>query len=242
MIEIRKISKAFGKETVLNAVSLTINKGEVISLLGSSGSGKTTLLKIIAGMEQQDSGEIFFNENEISNWSPQQRQCIYLYQEALLFPHLNVFENIAFGLRLQKTHASLIDEKVNQMLQFLGIESHAKKMANQLSGGQKQRVSFGRAMVIEPKLLLLDEPFGALDSQTRNSMQELFKSLVNKTNTTALFVTHDSKEAIIIGDSVGKISNGNLIQFESIEQFINDSDSGVLEEINFWKKYHNQTI
>ncbi|MFT7351753.1 MAG: ABC-type Fe3+/spermidine/putrescine transport system ATPase subunit [Flavobacterium sp.] len=239
MIEIRKINKAFGKENILNNVCLTINQGEVISLVGSSGSGKTTLLKIIAGIEKQDSGEIFLNQNEISNWSPQKRHCIYLYQEALLFPHLNVFENIAFGLRLQKMNSSIIDQKVNQMLEFLGIENHAKKMSNQLSGGQKQRVSFGRAMVIEPKLLLLDEPFGALDAQTRNNMQELFKSLVKKTNTTALFVTHDIKEAIKIGDSVGKISKGNLFQFNSIEQFINDSESGVLEEINFWKKYQN---
>jgi ABC-type Fe3+/spermidine/putrescine transport system ATPase subunit len=239
MIEIRKINKAFGKENILNNVCLTINQGEVISLVGSSGSGKTTLLKIIAGIEKQDSGEIFLNQNEISNWSLQKRHCIYLYQEALLFPHLNVFENIAFGLRLQKMNSSIIDQKVNQMLEFLGIENHAKKMSNQLSGGQKQRVSFGRAMVIEPKLLLLDEPFGALDAQTRNNMQELFKSLVKKTNTTALFVTHDIKEAIKIGDSVGKISQGNLFQFNSIEQFINDSESGVLEEINFWKKYQN---
>ena len=239
MIEIRKINKTFGKEAILNNVNLTINKGEVISLLGSSGSGKTTLLKIIAGIEKQDSGEIFLNNNEISNWNPQQRHCIYLYQEALLFPHLNVFENIAFGLRLQKINSTIIDEKVKQMLEFLGIENHANKMSNQLSGGQKQRVSFGRAMVIEPKLLLLDEPFGALDAQTRNSMQDLFKTLVEKTNTTALFVTHDIKEAIKIGDSVGKISKGNLFQFDSTEHFIKDSDSGVLEEINFWKKYQN---
>lgn len=239
MIEIRKINKAFGKENILNNVCLTINQGEVISLVGSSGSGKTTLLKIIAGIEKQDSGEIFLNQNEISNWGPQQRHCIYLYQEALLFPHLNVFENIAFGLRLQKMNSSIIDEKVNQIIELLGIEDHAKKMSDQLSGGQKQRVSFGRAMVIEPKLLLLDEPFGALDAQTRNNMQELFKSLVEKTNTTALFVTHDIKEAVKIGDSVGKISKGNLFQFKSIEQFINDSESGVLEEINFWKKYQN---
>lgn len=238
ILEIKNLNKNFGKETILSSVSLTLERGKIMSLLGSSGSGKTTLLKIIAGLEQQDSGMVFLNENEISALQPQNRNIVYLYQEALLFPHLNVFENIAFGMRLRKKSESEINEKVTKMLSMLSMTEHGKKMTNQLSGGQRQRVSFGRAMIVEPKLLLLDEPFGALDNKTRSQMQRLFKILVAEMKISALFVTHDIKEAITMGDSIGKIKKGKLRQFDTIKDFVADEESGVQNEINFWKKYN----
>ncbi|PKP43938.1 MAG: sulfate ABC transporter ATP-binding protein [Bacteroidetes bacterium HGW-Bacteroidetes-13] len=235
LLHIQNLSKTFGNERVLADVNLHLAQHKVLSLLGSSGSGKTTLLKIIAGLEQPSSGEIFLNETEISQQPPQNRNIVYLYQEALLFPHFNVYENIAFGLRLKKQSNQAIKEKVQQMLHYLDIEKHAEKMPNQLSGGQKQRVSFGRAMVVEPKLLLLDEPFGALDSNTRQKMQSLFIKLVEQLKISALFVTHDLKEAIIMGDSIGKIQKGKLIQYESKQAFFEDETSGVKNEVDFWK-------
>jgi putrescine transport system ATP-binding protein len=235
LLHIQNLSKSFGNERVLTDVSLHLAQHKVLSLLGSSGSGKTTLLKIIAGLEQPSSGKIFLNQTEISQQPPQNRNIVYLYQEALLFPHFNVFENIAFGLRLKKQSNQEIKEKVQQMLHYLDIEKHAEKMPNQLSGGQKQRVSFGRAMVVEPKLLLLDEPFGALDSNTRQKMQSLFKKLAEQLKISALFVTHDLKESIIMGDNIGKIQKGKLIQYESKQAFFEDETSGVKNEVDFWK-------
>lgn len=235
LLHIKNLSKSFGNESVLADVNLHLQQNKVLSLLGSSGSGKTTLLKIIAGLEHQSSGEIFLNETEISRQPPQNRNIVYLYQEALLFPHLNVFENIAFGLRTRKQNNSEINDKVAQMLRYLDLKKHADKMPDQLSGGQKQRVSFGRAMVVEPKLLLLDEPFGALDSNTRQKMQLLFKDLAAEFKLSALFVTHDLKEAIIMGDGIGKIQKGKLLQYESKQAFFDDETSGVKNEVDFWK-------
>ncbi|PKP26920.1 MAG: sulfate ABC transporter ATP-binding protein [Bacteroidetes bacterium HGW-Bacteroidetes-2] len=240
-LTIQHLYKTFGKETVLQDINLTLDKNTVLSLLGSSGSGKTTLLKIIAGIETADKGNIFLEGNNISDQKPQERHIVYLYQEALLFPHLNAFENIAFGLRLQKMNESLITEKVHLMLKNIEMTKHAKKMPPQLSGGQKQRISFGRAMIIEPKLLLLDEPFGALDASTRSKMQELFKTLAHNMNLSALFVTHDLKEAIVMGDQIGKIQKGQLVQYETKNEFFNDAFSGVQKEIDFWKSIGQNT-
>ena len=238
-LDIQGIYKKFGKDSILTDVNLHLKKNTVLSLLGSSGSGKTTLLKIIAGLETQDKGEILLYGKNINRQKPQQRNIVYLYQEALLFPHLNAFENVAFGLRLKKLKESVIKEKVDLMLKNLGMTNHASKMPSQLSGGQRQRISFGRAMVIEPELLLLDEPFGALDSSTRGKMQELFKSLAHAMQISALFVTHDLKEAIVMGDQIGKIKKGELLQYETKKDFFNDEHSEVHKEIDFWTNIKN---
>ena len=238
-LDIQGIYKKFGKDSILTDVNLHLKKNTVLSLLGSSGSGKTTLLKIIAGLETQDKGEILLYGKNINRQKPQQRNIVYLYQEALLFPHLDAFENVAFGLRLKKLKESVIKEKVDLMLKNLGMTNHASKMPSQLSGGQRQRISFGRAMVIEPELLLLDEPFGALDSSTRGKMQELFKSLAHAMQISALFVTHDLKEAIVMGDQIGKIKKGELLQYETKKDFFNDEHSEVHKEIDFWTKIKN---
>lgn len=236
-LEITNLDKSFGKSEILKDINLKLEQHHVLSLLGSSGSGKTTLLKIIAGLEQQDNGEILLKSEEISQIKPQRRNIVYLYQESLLFPHLNAFENIAFGMKIQKKDKAEIDEKVHSMFDKLGMQGHKKKMANELSGGQRQRVSFGRAMVIEPSLLLLDEPFGALDTITRQKMQELFKEMAAAMQTTAIFVTHDLKEAIIMADDIGKITHGTLTQYDNLEQFAADAASGVEREAAFWKQF-----
>ena len=238
-LDIQGIYKKFGKDSILTDVNLHLEKNMVLSLLGSSGSGKTTLLKIIAGLETQDKGDILLYGKNINRQKPQQRNIVYLYQEALLFPHLDAFENVAFGLRLKKLKESVIKEKVDLMLKNLGMTNHASKMPSQLSGGQRQRISFGRAMVIEPELLLLDEPFGALDSSTRGKMQELFKSLAHAMQISALFVTHDLKEAIVMGDQIGKIKKGELLQYETKKDFFNDEHSEVHKEIDFWTNIKN---
>jgi putrescine transport system ATP-binding protein len=238
-LDIQGVYKKFGKDSILTDVNLHLEKNTVLSLLGSSGSGKTTLLKIIAGLETQDKGEILLYGKNINRQKPQQRNIVYLYQEALLFPHLDAFENVAFGLRLKKLKESVIKEKVDLMLKNLGMTNHASKMPSQLSGGQRQRISFGRAMVIEPELLLLDEPFGALDSSTRGKMQELFKSLAHAMQISALFVTHDLKEAIVMGDQIGKIKKGELLQYETKKDFFNDEHSEVHKEIDFWTNIKN---
>lgn len=236
LLHIENLSKSFGNERVLTDVNLHLAQNKVLSLLGSSGSGKTTLLKIIAGLEAADGGNIFSQGEEISAQKPQQRNMVYLYQEALLFPHLTVYENVAFGLRIRQKDTLKIDQKVREMLTITEMEEHAHKMPQQLSGGQKQRVAFARAVVIEPKLLLLDEPFGALDAQTRQLMQQLFLNLTQTLGLSALFVTHDLKEAILMGDQIGKIDKGRLKLYPDKAAFFEDAASGVQEEIDFWKE------
>jgi putrescine transport system ATP-binding protein len=236
-LDIQSLQKSFGRERVLEDVNLQLKDHSTLSLVGASGSGKTTLLKIIAGLEKADGGKVILDGQPMNKLPPQERKIVYLYQDALLFPHLSAFENLAFGLRLQK--AKNINKIVENMLVRIGMEEHAQKMPNQLSGGQKQRIAFGRALVIKPRLLLLDEPFGALDPQIRQHMQKLFKNLMAEDELSAMFVTHDIKEAIIIGNDIAKIEKGNVQQYKTKQDFFNDEKSGVKEEIEFWKTINN---
>lgn len=236
ILDVQNLAKHFGREQVLTDIRLSLVRGKVLSVLGASGSGKTTLLKIIAGLETAHSGKIFSEGVEITLQKPQQRNMVYLYQEALLFPHLTVYENVAFGLRIRQTEAECVNRKVQEMLSITEMDDHAHKMPEQLSGGQKQRVAFARAVIIEPKLLLLDEPFGALDAQTRQLMQQLFLSMVQKLGLTAVLVTHDLKEAILTGDQIGKIEKGRLKIYLDKTSFFEDATSGVKDEIDFWRK------
>ena len=233
-LRVENISKNYGSRHVLQQISVQVKANTTISILGKSGCGKSTLLKIIAGIEKEDNGQIFLNETNITSQKPNERNIVYLFQEALLFPHLNVFENIAFGLRIRKEGANIIKQKVNVLLQQLGIEKEATKMPHEISGGQKQRVAFGRALIINPPLLLLDEPFSSLDVETRANMQQLYKSIAELYNITALFVTHDLKEALIMGDSIGYMENSSLQIYENRQDFITDLKTGVANEINFW--------
>ena len=241
MLQVTDIEKKFKNESVLKGVSFNLNEGTTLSILGKSGCGKTTLLKIIAGLEDANSGNIQLSNEVINDIAPNKRGVVYLYQESLLFPHLNVWENIAFGLRLKKELSEdEIKERVQKMIADLDLEAHATKMPEQLSGGQKQRVSFGRALIINPKLLLLDEPFGNLDTETRGSMQLLFKQVAKQYNITAVFVTHDLKEAVLMGDELGYMSGGKLKVYKSRAEFMQDDATGIKQEMEFWGELTKQ--
>lgn len=233
-LELKNISKQFEQKPVLTAVDLQLQDNQVMSVLGKSGSGKTSLLKIIAGLEEADTGNILLNDTSIISQKPNERHIVYLFQEALLFPHLNVFDNVAFGLQAQKLKATEIEKRVKAILKEIDLSSHSSKFPQQLSGGEKQRVAFARAIIVQPQVLLLDEPFGALDVDTRETMQKLFLNLMRSYGIAALFVTHDLKEALIIGDQIAKIEQGHLKTYTSQSEFIQDEQSGVKEEIDFW--------
>ncbi|MBK6264107.1 ABC transporter ATP-binding protein [Marivirga sp. S37H4] len=233
-LEVKNIVKSFGSEQIIKELNFTLNAQNTMSILGKSGCGKTSMLKIIGGLLSPDAGEIILNGINVANQSPKHRKIVYLYQEDLLFPHLNVFENIAFGLRLKKLPENEIIQKVNSIIASLELEDQSGKMPHQLSGGQRQRVSFGRAIIINPALLLLDEPFGSLDAGTRQRMQELFKKLTKEFDITSLFVTHDLKEAILMGDQIAFMQKGRLKVYQDKTEFINDKETGVQDEIGFW--------
>ena len=233
-LSIRALSKSFGSDVILKQLSVDIKEGTTLSILGKSGCGKTTFLKILAGLESLDHGSVYLQEVDISHLPPQKRGVVYLYQEPLLFPHLNVFDNIAFGLRIKKLGNRVIEDRVGGLVNDLGLSQHIRKMPNQLSGGQKQRVAFGRAIIVNPSLLLLDEPFASLDVETRASMQQLFKSLSSQFGITSIFVTHDLKEALLMGDEIAYMKQGHLTTYSSKQSFIKDPSVGVLDEIAFW--------
>ncbi|MEO0638481.1 MAG: ABC transporter ATP-binding protein [Bacteroidota bacterium] len=240
MLKVEALQKSFGKETVLSQLSFSLPSESVMSILGRSGSGKTTLLRILAGLERASSGQIFLENQEISHWTPQERNIVYLYQEPLLFPHLNVFENLAFGLRIRKNDPAFIRDHVHQMLTDLGLEGQDKKMPHQISGGQRQRVNFGRAIIIEPRVLLLDEPFGALDVETRHKMQELFQELKVRHKMTAIFVTHDLKEAMLMGQQLAYMQQGYLKIYSDRSEFLTDPSTEAGREIQFWEKMREE--
>ena len=233
-LQLTDISKAYSKEAVLQNISFGLPAHGTLSVLGKSGCGKSTLLKIIAGIEAPDAGTVALDQTDITRKNPNERNIVYLFQEPLLFPNMNVFENIAFGLRIRKIKEQELIKKVNEMGESLQVADQLKKMPHQLSGGQKQRVAFGRALIINPPLILLDEPFSSLDVETRSTMQQLYKSMAERYNITALFVTHDLKEALLMGDQVAYMENGLLQIFTDKKTFINDPRTGVLNEVQFW--------
>jgi len=233
-LEVQGLKKTFGQETVLDDIALRVPRNSILSILGRSGSGKTTLLKVIAGLVKPDGGEILLDGQRVTDVSPQQRNMVYLYQEPLLFPHMNVFENVAFGLHIRKVRNPELRARTHRMLSELGLGEHARKTVKQLSGGQRQRVAFGRALIIKPSVLLLDEPFGALDSETRSKMQKLLKRVMREFQMTAIFVTHDLKEALVMGDQIGLMSAGGLECYPDMNAFLSTAHSGLDEEIAFW--------
>ena len=234
-LEAIDIRKSFGTEKVLHNMNLRLAEHEMLSILGRSGSGKTTLLKILAGLELPDGGRVLLEGKDMGRVPPNRRDMVYLYQEPLLFPHLNVFENVAFGLRLRRVPEQDIRKRVQEMLDNLELPEQSRKMPQQLSGGQRQRVAFGRALIINPKVLLLDEPFGALDAETRASMQQLLKRIAEDFSITALFVTHALKEALLMGDRIGLMQEGKLKVYDNKKAFIDDADTGVQDELAFWR-------
>ena len=214
-LELKEIKKSFTEgEAVLDNISLEISKGEFITLLGSSGCGKTTTLRIIAGLEQPDAGSVWLDGREVTGLEPNQRDVNTVFQNYALFPHMNVAENIGYGLKLKKVPKSEIRKKVSQMLELVQLEGYEKRKPSELSGGQKQRVAIARALVNNPKVLLLDEPLGALDLQLRRAMQIELKHLQKKLGITFIYVTHDQEEALTMSDRIAVMHDGILEQLD----------------------------
>jgi spermidine/putrescine transport system ATP-binding protein len=206
------ICKSFGDFRVLNNVDLTIKKGEFFSLLGPSGCGKTTLLRIIAGFEQPDKGTLTLGGDNVLSLPPNKRQTNTVFQSYALFPHLTVFENVAFSPRLKGAASSEIKNKVNEYLQLVRLEGHAAKKPNQLSGGQKQRVAIARALINEPRVLLLDEPLSALDAKLRQHMLIELDRIHDEIGITFIYVTHDQQEALSVSDRLAVMNQGDILQ------------------------------
>ena len=211
-VGIKEISKSFGDFKVLNAVNLEIQKGEFFSLLGPSGCGKTTLLRIIAGFETPDVGVVTFDGADILPLPPDRRQANTVFQNYALFPHLTVFENVAFSLRLKKLQKNEVNSRVTEYLKLVQLEGHAHKKPNQLSGGQKQRVAIARALINEPRVLLLDEPLSALDAKLRQHMLIELDQIHDKIGITFIYVTHDQQEALSVSDRIAVMNQGNVLQ------------------------------
>ncbi|MBS1913594.1 MAG: ABC transporter ATP-binding protein [Bacteroidetes bacterium] len=234
ILSVENISKSYGPHAVLHDVSLAVAERETLAILGRSGCGKTTLLKIVAGLVDADAGSLCLRGAAIGDTPIERRNVVYIYQEPLLFPHLTVFENIAFGLRLRRKPAAEVERAVATMMDELELAGHGAKLPSQLSGGQRQRVAFGRAIIVKPDVLLLDEPFSSLDTETRASMQALFRSLVRAHGVASIFVTHDLKEAILIGDAIAYMQEGRLVTFGTKAEFIAHPEFGARREIEFW--------
>ena len=209
IIEIKNVSKTYGDNTVLNNLSLNIRKNEFLTLLGPSGCGKTTTLKILAGFENSDIGKVLFNDEDISALPPYKRQLNTVFQKYALFPHMNVYENE-------------IDKKVSEMLKLVALEGFEKRSIDSLSGGQQQRVAIARALVNEPKVLLLDEPLGALDLKLRKEMQSELKRIQQRLGITFIFVTHDQEEALTMSDTIVVMNKGIIQQMGSPEDIYNE--------------------
>jgi spermidine/putrescine ABC transporter ATP-binding subunit len=215
LLSIRNVVKGFGNRAVLCGITLDIDSGEFLTILGESGSGKTTLLRLIAGFERPDSGEIWMAEERIDELAPYNRHVNTVFQSYALFPHLSVFENIAYGLRVQSTPKLEIPKRVEQALAMVKMSDFAKSQPSRLSGGQQQRVALARALVNRPKVLLLDEPLSALDANLRRQMQTELKSLQREVGITFIFVTHDQEEAMALSDRIALLRAGNLEQVAS---------------------------
>ena len=221
-LELKEIKKSFTEgEAVLDNISLEISKGEFVTLLGSSGCGKTTTLRIIAGLEQPDTGSVWLDGRDVTGLEPNQRNVNTVFQNYALFPHMNVAENIGYGLKLKKVPKSEIRKKVSQMLELVQLEGYEKRKPSELSGGQKQRVAIARALVNNPEVLLLDEPLGALDLQLRRAMQIELKHLQKKLGITFIYITHDQEEAINMSDRIAVMKDGRIEQIGTPDEIYN---------------------
>ncbi|MDL2211706.1 ABC transporter ATP-binding protein [Erysipelotrichaceae bacterium OttesenSCG-928-M19] len=222
LIELKNISKAFDENQILEDFNLYINENEFITLVGPSGCGKTTLLRIIGGFESADSGQVIFNNKDISLLDANERPINTIFQKYALFPHLNVYDNIAFGLKMKKKTKEEIDELVNWSLKLVNLEKMKTRSIDRLSGGQQQRIAIARAIVNKPKVLLLDEPLGALDLKLRQNMQYELKELQQDLGITFIYVTHDQEEALSMSDTVVVLNDGIIQQIGTPEDIYNE--------------------
>src|SRR2546427_5262942 len=215
------VSKRFGKTSVLENISFHVAEGEALVLLGASGSGKTTILRIIAGLEQPYTGKIMLHGKDVTELPARERGVGVIFQAYALFPKMTVEKNIGYGLKIRKRRRKEIKEKVNELLSLVQLEEHRKKYPSQLSGGQQQRVAIARTLAYDPEVLLFDEPFGALDAQTRVHLRREIRALLKKVNVPAIFITHDQEEALELGDRIAVINVGHIEQIGTPEEIYN---------------------
>lgn len=211
-IEVRNLDKSFGDFHAVQDVSFEIEKGHLIGLLGPSGGGKTSILRMLAGLETPSSGDILFHGKRVNDLPPQERGIGFVFQNYALFKHMTVYDNIAFGLKVKKQSKEQIRERVMTLVELTGLKGFEHRYAHQLSGGQRQRVAFARALAPEPQLLLLDEPFAAIDAKIRTELRTWLKEMIERVGITSIFVTHDQEEAIEVADEIMIISKGKLEQ------------------------------
>jgi sulfate transport system ATP-binding protein len=215
MITVSHVTKRFGDFVALDDVSLEIPDGSLTALLGPSGGGKSTLLRVIAGLEQPDTGTVLISGKDATRLSPQQRNVGFVFQHYAAFKHLSVFRNVAFGLEIRKRPKAEIRKRVQELLELVHLEQMADRLPSQLSGGQRQRMALARALAVEPQVLLLDEPFGALDAQVRKELRTWLRRLHDEVHVTTVFVTHDQEEAIEVADEIVVLANGVVEQVGS---------------------------
>lgn len=241
---IDNLSKNYGDFQALKNVSLKINQGEFFSILGPSGCGKTTLLRIIAGFAFPDEGSVYLGDENIVNLPPEERDCNTVFQNYALFPHLSIYENIAFPLRLQKINSSEIDERVTKYIKLVQLEGHENKKPNQVSGGQRQRVAIARALINEPKVLLLDEPLSALDAKLRSNLLIDLDNIHDQIHTTFIYITHDQSEALSVSDRIAVMNEGEILQigepFEIYESPATEFVANFIGETNIFRSVVNE--
>lgn len=225
LIELDNLTKEYNGQVVLKGIHLDINEKEFVTLLGPSGCGKTTTLRIMGGFEEANGGRVLFDGQDISSLPPYKRELNTVFQKYALFPHMNVFDNIAFGLKIKKMDKDTIEHKVNRMLKLVGLEGFGLRNINQLSGGQQQRVAIARALVNEPKVLLLDEPLGALDLKLRKTMQIELKNIQQEVGITFVYVTHDQEEALTMSDTIVVMNEGQIQQIGSPTDIYNEPEN-----------------
>ena len=225
LIEFKNIVKSFDEHLVLKGINLDIYENEFVTLLGPSGCGKTTLLRILGGFLEADSGEVYFDEIEISSLPAHKRELNTVFQRYALFPHMDVYENIAFGLKIKKEAKDVIDQKVKRMLKLVGLQGFESRNISQLSGGQQQRIAIARALVNEPMVLLLDEPLGALDLKLRKEMQHELKEIQQDVGITFIYVTHDQEEALTMSDKIVVLNEGEIQQIGTPIDIYNEPEN-----------------
>ena len=217
-ILVENISKSFGDYQVLDRINLEIKTGSLVGLIGPSGSGKSTLLRVVAGLEKPDSGRIWFHGQDATNLQLQKREIGFVFQNYALFPHLTVWENISFGLNIRQVGSELKKRRIQELLKLIQLEKFSHRYPKQLSGGQRQRVAFARALAVEPKILLLDEPFSALDAKLRKQLRAWLRDFHTEIAVTTVFVTHDHQEALEVADELAVLENGQISQIGSAEE------------------------
>ena len=229
-ISIRNVSKRFGTFVALEDVSLDVPTGSLTALLGPSGSGKSTLLRIIAGLERPDAGEVHIAEEDVTGHAPQERGIGFVFQHYAAFKHMTVHQNVAFGLKIRKRPKDEIKARVHELLELVQLEGYAHRYPSQLSGGQRQRMGLARALAVDPKVLLLDEPFGALDARVRKELRVWLRRLHDETHTTTVIVTHDQEEAMEVAETVAVMNHGRIEQIAGpVELYERPANQFVME-------------